>query len=56
MKTRAKFVESVMTMMNIKKRGLAVIMNTVVDGSTIGVLAFDESPALKKSLFASIVD
>ena len=41
MKIRVKFVASVMTTMNTKKLGLDVIMKTVVDGTTIGVLAFD---------------
>ena len=57
MKIRVKFVASVMTTMNTKKLGSDVIMKTVVaDGTTIGVLAFDGSPALKKSSFASSVD
>ena len=58
MKIRVKFVASVMTTMNTKKLGLDVIMKTVVDGTTIGVLAFNGSPALiiKKSSFASSVD
>ena len=56
MKIRVKFVASVMTTMNTKKLGSDVIMKTVVDGTTIGVLALEGSPALKKSSFASSVD
>ena len=56
MKTRVKFVVSVMTTMNIRKLGSDVTMKSVVGGSTIGVLAFEESPALEKSSSASSVD
>ena len=56
MKTRVKFVASVMTTMNIRKLGSDVTMKSVVGGSTIGVLAFEGSPALEKSSFASSVD
>ena len=56
MKTHVKFVASVITAINIRKLGSDVTMESVVGGSTIGVLAFKESPALEKSSFASSVD
>ena len=54
--TRVKFVASVMTTMNIRKLGSDVTMKSVIGGSTIGVLAFEKSPALAKSSFVSSVD
>ena len=53
MKIRVKFMASVMMTMNTKKLGSDVIMKTVVDGTTIGVLFEISTRMLLKHMILS---